>query len=84
MSTKKRACVVVLGDIGRSPRMQYHALSLSKVGYNVDLVGYSGSAPHSQLVFNEKIALHFMRQPPQFQSSEDQIIFKFLTHYLIV
>jgi len=24
-----RACVVVLGDIGRSPRMQYHALSLS-------------------------------------------------------
>lgn len=24
-----RACVVVLGDIGRSPRMQYHALSLA-------------------------------------------------------
>lgn len=25
-----RACVVVLGDIGRSPRMQYHALSLAR------------------------------------------------------
>ena len=26
-----RACVVVLGDIGRSPRMQYHALSLARL-----------------------------------------------------
>ncbi|XP_022986037.1 UDP-glycosyltransferase TURAN-like isoform X3 [Cucurbita maxima] len=25
-----RACVVVLGDLGRSPRMQYQALSLSR------------------------------------------------------
>ena len=25
-----RACVVVLGDLGRSPRMQYHALSLAR------------------------------------------------------
>lgn len=24
-----RACVVVLGDLGRSPRMQYQALSLA-------------------------------------------------------
>ena len=26
---RKRAAVVVLGDIGRSPRMQYHSLSLA-------------------------------------------------------
>jgi hypothetical protein len=26
---RKRAAVVVLGDIGRSPRMQYHTLSLA-------------------------------------------------------
>ena len=25
-----RACVVVLGDLGRSPRMLYHALSLAR------------------------------------------------------
>lgn len=25
-----RAAVVVLGDLGRSPRMQYHALSLAR------------------------------------------------------
>ena len=39
MSSKRRACVVVLGDIGRSPRMQYHALSLTKEGFNVDIIG---------------------------------------------
>ena len=34
--------VLVLGDIGRSPRMQYHALSMGKHGKVVDLVGYLG------------------------------------------
>lgn len=40
--TERRVCVLVLGDIGRSPRMQYHALSLSKHRYNVTFVGFSG------------------------------------------
>ena len=35
--------VVVLGDIGRSPRMQYHALSIAKLGGRVELIGYIGS-----------------------------------------
>ena len=34
--------VVVLGDIGRSPRMQYHALSIAKHGGKVFLIGYQG------------------------------------------
>ena len=34
--------VVVLGDLGRSPRMQYHANSLLKQGHFVSFVGYSG------------------------------------------
>jgi hypothetical protein len=37
------AFVVVLGDIGRSPRMNYHSLSLSdSLNLNVKLIGYSG------------------------------------------
>lgn len=36
------AQVLVLGDIGRSPRMQYHALSIAKHGGTVDLIGYHG------------------------------------------
>ena len=34
--------IVVLGDIGRSPLMQYHALSITKHGGKVRLVGYVG------------------------------------------
>ena len=36
--------VIVLGDVGRSPRMQYHALSLVQDGHTVTLVGYDGEA----------------------------------------
>ena len=39
-----RVQVVVLGDIGRSPRIQYHAISIAKHGGQVDLVGYQGTA----------------------------------------
>lgn len=34
--------VLVLGDLGRSPRMTYHALSIARHGGSVDLVGYLG------------------------------------------
>lgn len=40
--SKPRICVLVLGDIGRSPRMQYHALSCTKAGFRVDMVGFGG------------------------------------------
>ncbi|KPP74201.1 chitobiosyldiphosphodolichol beta-mannosyltransferase-like [Scleropages formosus] len=41
----KRACVLVLGDVGRSPRMQYHAASLARHGYSVSFVGYLAAPP---------------------------------------
>lgn len=34
--------VLVVGDIGRSPRMRYHAVSLADAGCTVDLIGYTG------------------------------------------
>lgn len=42
--------VLVLGDIGRSPRMQYHAMSIAKHGGRVDVIGYQGttSLNHSE------------------------------------
>ncbi|XP_051569831.1 chitobiosyldiphosphodolichol beta-mannosyltransferase-like isoform X2 [Myxocyprinus asiaticus] len=48
-------CVLVLGDIGRSPRMQYHALSLSRHGYNVTLIGFLGTKPHQDILEDERI-----------------------------
>lgn len=38
----RHVVVVVLGDVGRSPRMQYHAMSLAAHGVAVTLVGYRG------------------------------------------
>lgn len=34
--------ILVLGDIGRSPRMQYHALSIARHGGQVSMIGYQG------------------------------------------
>lgn len=34
--------VVVLGDLGRSPRMQYHTQSLLEAGHAVTFIGYTG------------------------------------------
>uniref|UniRef100_A0A673IKD9 Chitobiosyldiphosphodolichol beta-mannosyltransferase n=1 Tax=Sinocyclocheilus rhinocerous TaxID=307959 RepID=A0A673IKD9_9TELE len=48
-------CVLVLGDIGRSPRMQYHALSLSRHGYNVTLIGFLGTKPHQDIIEDDRI-----------------------------
>jgi beta-1,4-mannosyltransferase len=40
----RHAVVMVLGDVGRSPRMQYHALSLARMDpqLRVSLLGYEG------------------------------------------
>jgi hypothetical protein len=36
-SGRRRAVVLVLGDVGRSPRMQFHALSLANQGTRLHL-----------------------------------------------
>ena len=48
----KTTQVVVLGDIGRSPRMQYHAISLAKHGAKVYLIGYQGEIPSIYTCFS--------------------------------
>jgi beta-1,4-mannosyltransferase len=39
----RSVAIVVLGDIGRSPRMMYHAESFAKLQFETFLVGYSGT-----------------------------------------
>ncbi|CAO1613367.1 unnamed protein product [Parajaminaea phylloscopi] len=43
-SLGRSAVVVVLGDVGRSPRMCYHIESLADQGWRVSVVGYGGSS----------------------------------------
>lgn len=40
--------ILVLGDIGRSPRMQYHALSIARNGGQVVIIGYTGAKGKKQ------------------------------------
>lgn len=47
--------IVVLGDIGRSPRMQYHAISIAKHGGRVQLIGYTGMERSPCFIFS----IHF-------------------------
>ena len=62
--------VVVLGDVGRSPRMQYHAMSLAKHGCNVQLVGYQDTPPLDELAAHEQVDLISLESlPPCFQAN---------------
>jgi beta-1,4-mannosyltransferase len=40
-----RVTTVVLGDLGRSPRMEYHAEALAASAADVDVVAYAGEPP---------------------------------------
>ena len=66
---RKKVGVFVYGDIGRSPRMQNHALELSK-NHEVYFMGYVDSSPRTELAQNNHIHfvdlqirnLHFFRK----------------------
>lgn len=53
-----RTVVIVIGDLGRSPRMQYHAASLAAAGSDVDLIGLEGAAVIPAVASNPRIHVH--------------------------
>ncbi|KAJ2679414.1 mannosyltransferase [Coemansia spiralis] len=61
----RRVAVLVLGDIGQSPRMQYHALSLAQAGHFVDFIGYDGAKPMNQVLSSPNIKLRHIRALPR-------------------
>ena len=54
--------VVVIGDIGRSPRMQYHAYSLNEEGFDVKVLGYNETTCDHKLMKNNKLV--HVKPPP--------------------
>ncbi|KAK0636584.1 glycosyl transferases group 1-domain-containing protein [Bombardia bombarda] len=67
--------VLVLGDIGRSPRMTYHALSIAKHGGKVNLIGYLETAPHPDVLSGPNITIAPLPTPPRRPSSIPFILF---------
>lgn len=58
---KKRALVVVLGELSKSPRMQYHCVSLANNNYQVTVMGYSsGDSSCEELESNINIKQEFI------------------------
>ncbi|KAK2579206.1 hypothetical protein KPH14_008178 [Odynerus spinipes] len=74
----KNVCIVVLGDLGRSPRMQYHALSFAKEGFDVDFIGYPGSSPLQEIQDNPRVTIHYLRPPPPLENTLSTFL-----HYVI-
>ncbi|EUC47956.1 glycosyltransferase family 33 protein [Bipolaris oryzae ATCC 44560] len=70
--------VVVLGDIGRSPRMQYHALSLAKHGARVTLIGYQESEILPEIVSNPLIEIIPLSPAPASLRSSSRLLFPIL------
>ena len=71
-----RIQVLVLGDIGRSPRMQYHALSIAKHGTQVDLIGYRESDIHPDILANPNaIKVHALSPTPPYLQTKDRRLF---------
>ena len=65
--TANRIQILVLGDIGRSPRMQYHALSIAKRGCHVDLIGCLESDLHPDIISNSTlIHVHSLGEIPDY------------------
>lgn len=69
--------VLALGDIGRSPRMQYHAASLSKAGFKVQIIGYKGTQPHKSLLEDQNIQYQFIPEVPDFLNRGPRWLFPF-------
>jgi len=66
----RSAYVLVLGDIGRSPRMCNHSVSLANVGFDVTLMGYDQGSNLIESVRNSpKISVSPIRTYPQWMSN---------------
>ncbi|KAJ6626999.1 mannosyltransferase [Mycena sp. CBHHK59/15] len=61
----RSVAIVVLGDIGRSPRMMYHAESFAENDFFTELVGYGGSKPIPALERLPKVRIRYLPEPPQ-------------------
>src|SRR5215468_8975789 len=58
-----RVTVVVLGDLGRSPRMLYHARALADSGADVQLVGYEETELPPEIATDPRVTVHVLQAP---------------------
>lgn len=67
--------ILVLGDIGRSPRMQYHALSVAAHGGAVQLIGYVESDIHPSIKTSRLITIIPIKPFPRWLQTPNKLLF---------
>ncbi|KAE8357505.1 glycosyl transferases group 1-domain-containing protein [Aspergillus caelatus] len=67
--------ILVLGDIGRSPRMQYHALSIAKGGGQVEIIGYHESEVHPDISSDPRISIVALPPHPACLQTSNKLLF---------
>jgi beta-1,4-mannosyltransferase len=72
---RRHIVVLVLGDIGRSPRMQYHALSIARNNSHVSLIGYNETTPRPELLENKNITILPLPVPPKWMNTSTPLRF---------
>ncbi|KAG0220499.1 hypothetical protein B0O80DRAFT_489601 [Mortierella sp. GBAus27b] len=72
---KQGFCIVVLGDVGHSPRMLLHARSAMNAGWRVDVIGYKGSRLPEDLENNPLIQFHYLKELPRIPENMPRILY---------
>ena len=75
LPTEATVQVVVLGDIGRSPRMQYHALSIASHGGKVNLIGYAESDVHPEIQASRFVNIIPIKPFPKHLQTNSKVLF---------
>ncbi|KAG0362776.1 hypothetical protein BC939DRAFT_425417 [Gamsiella multidivaricata] len=72
---KSGFCIVVLGDVGHSPRMLLHARSALDAGWRVDVIGYKGSRLPEDIEDHPSIQFHYLKQLPRVPESMPRVLY---------
>ncbi|KPI40417.1 Chitobiosyldiphosphodolichol beta-mannosyltransferase [Cyphellophora attinorum] len=67
--------VLALGDIGRSPRMRYHALSIAQNGAQVQLMGFLDSELDDDIKNNNLIDIVPIPSPAKWLQTSNRLLF---------
>ena len=84
LPTPTSVSVVVLGDIGRSPRMQNHALAIATRGGTVDLFGYVDSEIHPDIRANRFITIVPLDPWPKSLQTNIKAVFLLLAPFKVL
>jgi len=77
--------IVVLGDFGRSPRMQYHAESFVQQGWTVRVIAYHGVPELLSLRYSSLVHFHYLTESfGSLSKSRTKLIFLLLAPFKVI